>query len=468
MNPYIIVSSEKILTSAIRLAGISVMARYIVPESFGYYSVVLVVITLSMVLVESGFGGALIRHPRPSEIDYSTTMIVNVILSILVICAIWTAAPYVANYYNYTDLVDVLRFSACVLFLRALTINIVVRLTRERRFTIQSIVNLFSLFVSMCGALWLAMKGFGLWALVIQQISEAFIILICLLCYDKTKIQYKFSKKSMLYLVDFGGKTTLASFIRNGHQSVVTLIVSTFFSVATLGHFAQASRLNGFYSGFITAVVDKISFADLSREYHRDNKRFMELSINGLWLISGIAFLIVAIVHFKSSSIVWHLLGEGWELAGSILKVVSLAGLALVVEAYFKVLLKSAGLASLILKSEIYKFVVGLVVLCIGAKLGFTYFLWSVVLAGMLNLIISGYLVSKFIGFGFIRQIVYMIPASFGGIISTYFVTYNEFHGRTGEFLTLFIEVVTLFGIYSFIFLFLSFGLYKIRRYHDQ
>ena len=60
-----------------------ILARTLGPEIFGQVAIVLFFITISKVLVESGLSGALIRRDKVSDIDYSTVLIFNIAVSIL-------------------------------------------------------------------------------------------------------------------------------------------------------------------------------------------------------------------------------------------------------------------------------------------------------------------------------------------------------------------------------------------------
>src|ERR1035437_8234702 len=60
-----------------------ILARLLSPDDYGLLGLVMIFATLSFVLIESGFGQALIRKKDATELDFNTVFYFNIFVSIL-------------------------------------------------------------------------------------------------------------------------------------------------------------------------------------------------------------------------------------------------------------------------------------------------------------------------------------------------------------------------------------------------
>ena len=63
----------------IGLLGNSILSKILGPTSIGKLGVVMVFVTISCIIVEGGFGGALVQKKHAASKDYSTVFIFNIL-----------------------------------------------------------------------------------------------------------------------------------------------------------------------------------------------------------------------------------------------------------------------------------------------------------------------------------------------------------------------------------------------------
>ncbi|ELJ7090323.1 oligosaccharide flippase family protein, partial [Escherichia coli] len=120
---------ERVLTQAIQLAIMLVLARRLGPEAFGLIGMVAIFLSISQVFVDSGFSNAIIRKKERSEKDYSTVFIFNFTVSIICYGALWLLAPFIADFYRKKELVDIIRILGTIIPINALSVVQRIRLT---------------------------------------------------------------------------------------------------------------------------------------------------------------------------------------------------------------------------------------------------------------------------------------------------------------------------------------------------
>ena len=91
--------AERITAQLVTLVVSVILARLLEPEHYGIISMVMVFITLANVFVSDGLGNALIQKKDADALDFSTVLIANIILSLVLYFVLFLSAPYIALYY---------------------------------------------------------------------------------------------------------------------------------------------------------------------------------------------------------------------------------------------------------------------------------------------------------------------------------------------------------------------------------
>jgi len=125
-----------------------ILARLLLPEDFGLLAILLVFIQISISLVDSGFGAALIQKQGTTHLDECSVFYFNLFLSILVATALILAAPYIADFYGNPILTPLCRALSLCVVLGAFSVVHVAILSKQVDFKSQSIVNIIAALVS--------------------------------------------------------------------------------------------------------------------------------------------------------------------------------------------------------------------------------------------------------------------------------------------------------------------------------
>lgn len=111
--------NEQISSQLVTFIISIVLARILTPKDYGIVALINVFISLADVFVTSGFGSALIQKKDADDVDFSTIFYISEIFSIVVYMFLFFIAPYIADFYNNTDLTVIVRVLALKLPLSA-------------------------------------------------------------------------------------------------------------------------------------------------------------------------------------------------------------------------------------------------------------------------------------------------------------------------------------------------------------
>ena len=236
---FIDVISRKIVSLAVSI----LLARMIAPEAYGVVALTMVFIVFSDIFILNGFNVALIRKDKTEPIDYSTVMTMSLVFTVVVYAIIWLLSPFFADFYESPDLCPVLRVITLLIFFESVSAVIRAKATREMQFRKMTIAGFTSNLFSGLIALVAAYNGYGVWALVIQQVSANFIEMSMLLIMFKWKMSLRFSlivAKSMTKFTIGVLGTSFLDFLGN---NVSNLVVGKSYSTRDLGYVNRANIL---------------------------------------------------------------------------------------------------------------------------------------------------------------------------------------------------------------------------------
>ena len=155
------------------LVGI-VLANLLSKEDFGLVGALLVFQAFGILFVDSGFGSALLQQKDPSRRDYSTVFWFNLAISLTIYAILFVCAPLIAKIFQGDQrLIPLSRVMFLSFILNGLGLVQTTRLMKEMDVRRIAFANIIGLTISGGIGIWLAIGGYGAWALVWQTVSLA-------------------------------------------------------------------------------------------------------------------------------------------------------------------------------------------------------------------------------------------------------------------------------------------------------
>lgn len=379
---FIWVLIERFGFSALTFLSTIILARILSPFEFGLIGTIAIFISLSNMIVESGFGAALVQKKNITIKDYSTIFIFNALMSIFLYGILFFSAPLIADYYQNEIFKSIIRVLGLILINNAATLTQKVHLIRELEFKKQAGINLFALIISIISALILAYLGYGVWALVAQLVLYSFFV--SLLMWIKVRFIPKliFDVHSFKELFSFGGKIILTSALQTIYNDIFGLIITKKYTVSLTGLYTQANKLVLFPTSIFSSLYDSVAFPVLSKiDNPKEFKRMFSNINTGIYSIA-LPFLII--VPFQSQNIIITILGEKWIEAAEILKILSISLLTSLLSLSCLSVFKARGLGKTMLKYGISKIIIGLIILVVTIQIDFEAIIYGIVITNFI------------------------------------------------------------------------------------
>lgn len=402
-------SLERFSVQGIQFIVMIIMARILTPSDYGLVGMLAIFIAVSQSLIDSGFSQALIRKQDRTEIDNSTVFYFNIGVGAVLYALMWICAPLIADFYNEPILIPLTRAICLGFVFNSLTVVQRALLTINLDFKTQAKASLIGVVTSGSVGIWMAYHGFGVWAIVCQQLTNLGLIAVCLWLFSHWKPILAYSWQSFKELFSFGSKLLASGLLDTLYRNIYLIVIGKIFKAADLGYYTRANQFSDFASSNITGIFQRVSYPVLCT-IQDDDTRLSDVYRRLLKTSAFIIFPLMVGLAAVAKPFIVSILTEKWLYSATLLVPICLASMWYPVHAINLNLLQVKGRSDLFLKLEIIKKIIGVAFLCISVPFGLYVMCWAGVLTSLISLAINTHYTGMLIHLGFFCQMHDLLP----------------------------------------------------------
>lgn len=391
--------------------GISiVLARLILPESFGAVAMLTIFTAIANVFVDSGFSTAIIRKTNRTEADCSTVFWFNIAVALFFYGILFLCAPLVADFYEMPILKPVLRVSAIGIVINSFAGLQRSLLTAEMQFKTLAKLSIISLIISGTVGMIMAYYDFQVWALVAQGLVAAVIGTIFIWCKSTWRPRLLFSKASFKEFFGFGSKLLASSLLDTTFSNIYGVVIGKIFNASDLAFYNRSSSLANMTSSLPSGVLQSVTFPTLCKLQHSDNALR-----NGYRRILRISAFIVFPLCLGMGAVAYPLINvlytETWIFSASLLQIICFNFMWYPIHAINLNLLMVKGRSDLFFRLEIIKKINTVVMLCITIPIGLKAICYGGICNSVIALFINTHYTGKLLNLGIVTQLKDLWPS---------------------------------------------------------
>lgn len=303
---------EKILVQGVNLLVQIILARILFPEDFGNLAIIVAIINYAAIFVQSGVSTVIIRQKEINDKDISTLFISSITFALFLYVLLFFLSPLISHFYKTDELIWPLRVLSIILFLNSINAIQIGIYSRNMEFKKMFIRSVIAVPISGAVGIFMAIKGFGLWSLVVHNLLNMFLIIV-IMAFDKTtrfKISFSFSSFKKLY--SFTSKIILTGVITGGSDLLRTLIIGREYSSEELAYFDKAYTYSNYATQIAGQSVTSVMLPSFSKV--RENKdQLKDLARRSISMSAFVMFPILLGVAAISRPFVLTVLTDKWE-----------------------------------------------------------------------------------------------------------------------------------------------------------
>lgn len=381
-----------------------ILARLLLPEEYGLVAMALVFITVFYVFVDSGFSSAIVQRKNITNSDLSTVFYLNMGISILVFIILYFGAGLIADFYKEPQLIEIVRVLSIIIILYALTIVQNSLIKRDVNFKLKTRIELVSQISSGAIAIYLAYKGFGVWALIWKTLLNQVFINAQLWLKNHWFPSLEFRKSSFKELFSFSSKLLISGIIDRVYNQLHRLVVGKFFPAAELGYYTRAEQFKNLPSHAISNSLMSFLLPVFSK-MQDEPKRMKKAAQRVLKIVMFFNINAMILMGILAEPIIQVLLGDKWLPTVPYLQLLVLVGVFYPMHAINVQILTALGRSDLFLKIEVLKKIIGIPSVFLAIFVGIKAMIIGMIFSSILALAINTFYTKKLIKYGLFEQI---------------------------------------------------------------
>ena len=387
-----------------------VLARLLEPSVYGIVALVNVFMIILQVFVDSGLGNALIQKKDADDLDFSTVFIFNMVVCLVLYAGMFFAAPFIAGFYNMEGLTSVIRVMSLVLIISGVKNIQQAYVSRNMLFKKFFYATLGGTIGAAVIGIWMAWKGYGVWALVIQNLFNGTVDTLILWLTVEWRPKPMFSFRRLKGLFSFGWKLLASALLDTAYRELRQLIIGKRYTPESLAFYNKGDQLPKLAITNINTSIDSVLFPTMSSV--QDDKGIVrQMTRRSIKVSCYLIIPMMAGLAACATPLIRLVLTEKWLPAVFFMRIFCITYAFYPIHTANLNAIKAVGRSDLFLKLEIIKKVVGLATVLCTMWISVEAMAYSLLFTSITSQIINSWPNKRLLGYSYLDQLKDIMPS---------------------------------------------------------
>ena len=369
----------------------------------------MVFINISNVIMTTGFSTSLIQKKDADNLDFSTVFFFSIGLSVGLYSLLYLCAPLVADFYDKPELKPVLRILALGIPITAVNSVQQAYVSRHMLFRRFFWSTLFGALLSGAVGLVMAYRGFGVYALVAQNLTNLIVGTVVLWFTVKWRPNCVFSSSRLKALFGYGWKLLVQNVLVNVYSSLRSLTIGKVYTTEDLAFYTKGSQYPNLIATNVDTALNSVLFPAIAKE-QSDLAKVKAMTRRTTRLSSFVMAPILIGFIAVAESFLGFLLTDKWLPAAPYLRIICIVLLFLPAQTAMLQAIKAVGRSDVVLKIDIPVRIFAIVILIVSVPFGVIYVALSEVATTVLGTYLYMRAARKVIGYTPIEVLTDLMP----------------------------------------------------------
>lgn len=319
-------SAGNIARQVLTIITLIVMARFLSPDDFGIFAILMIFVTFMNIFASMGTSQAVIHLDNPNQRMLSSIFYFNVAMGVVLFGLLYVLASPIAAFFEQPSLAHLLQLIGLTFILTTVSLVQKALLEKEMLFKrvvmIETVALTLSSILGMCAAV----LDFGIYSLIILTLTNAGILTLGLWISAHWIPSFKFSLEDIKQIWNYSMNLTGFSFINYFARQADQILIGKFVGSGALGIYSVAYKIMLYPLENISRVIVRVLFPAFSEIKH-DNERFKNAYIKAISFIALVTFPLMVGLFAVSQNFVDVVLGKQWFETGVLLMILAPIGL---------------------------------------------------------------------------------------------------------------------------------------------
>ena len=429
------------------------LARLIEPSAFGVMSIIYVFTAILTVFVDSGLGIALIQKKEADDVDFSSVFYFNVLFGILLYLLLFILAPFISSFYKMPELTELLRVASLVLVVSGLRNVQQAYVSRKMIFKNYFYSTLIGVLTSAVLALYLAYSGYGVWALVWQNLTNMVVSTTMLWIFVKWRPKPIFSIRRLICMIKYGWKLLVTGLLDILYDNIRVLIIGRLYKTNDLAFYNMGTQIPYGLVNNINASMDSVLLPTVSAEQD-DKEQVKRMARRAIITSTYIMAPVMIFLAVTADNFVYLILTDKWAGCVPFLRVFCLVFMFYPINSANLNVIKALGRSDIILRIEILKKIIGICMILFTMWISPFAMAIGMLICALINQFINSWPNRKLLNYSYKEQLKDIFPNLLLSIVIAIVIALIPLLGipRLFTFILQIIVAIALFVAFSKLF----------------
>lgn len=320
-----------------------VLAALLGPDEFGLVALALVYVMFIDMLQRQGLSSAIVQRRDLQRDHLNTAFWLIVVLTLALTAASVSLSGWWAASNNTPQLRIVIIWMSALLPIQGLILVQEAILRRDMRFRPLALRNTIAAVTGGTLGVIAAFAGFGVWALVIQQVGTALTKLLVLWSVTDWRPEWRFSRRHLHDLLSFSTGSFLTSVAVFVNARADALFVGMFFGPAAIGLYRFAHRMMSQVLAVSLSGPSMITVALPALSRRQDDPAAFTRELDRLVHIAVVSSFPLFGILAAVAQPLMRVVGDQWVPAATAVQLLCLVGCAQAISALVQPVLQALG-----------------------------------------------------------------------------------------------------------------------------
>lgn len=430
-----------------------VLARILGPKEYGTVGLITIFIIIANVFIQSGFQTSLIQKKDVEEVDFSSVFYLSLAVAVILYLILFFAAPAIGAFYEEPVLVPMVRVLSLTLFFGAVISTQSAVVSRKLEFKKMCISSLAAACGSGIIGIMAACRGMGVWALVLQQLTNNFLLMTVLWVLVPWRPARMFSLTRLKALFSYGWKLLCSSLLDTIYTNVYGLVIGKIYNKSALGYYNRGNQFPQLIVTNLGTSIQAVMLPAFSAS-QEDRARVKTMVRRAIVTSSYLIFPMMAGMIAVAKPFVTIVLTDKWLPCVPFLQIMCAAYALWPIHIANLQAINALGRSDIFLKLEIIKKIIGVAALLIGIPFGIYVMVGLKAVTDFIGTFINSYPNKKLLDYSFLEQWRDVIPSLLISVVMGAVVYSIQFF-ITHVWILLFVQIgagIVIYGGLSLLF----------------
>lgn len=387
-----------------------VLARILEPSAYGTVALITVFTSIMQTFVDSGLGNALIQKKDADDLDFSTVFYTNFALCVFLYILVFFGSPYVAKFYGDPAIAGYMRVLGLTVLISGLKNVQQAYVSRHMLFKKFFFSTLGGTIIAGIIGVFMAYHGFGVWALVAQQVINLTIDTTILWITVKWRPHLVFSLERLKGLFSYGWKLLVSTLLDKVYTEIRSLIIGKIYTSADLAYYNRGLQFPQFVTTNVNTSIDSVLLPAMSNE-QENKQRVKDMTRRSIKVSTYVMAPLMIGMAFIAEPMVSLILTDKWLPCIFYMRLFCISFMFQPIHTANLNAIKAIGRSDMFLKLEIIKKIIGLIALFSTMHISVKALAFSLFLTSFVNQIVNSWPNKKLLDYGYGQQLKDILPS---------------------------------------------------------